>query len=816
MILKFCFMNEYTEFEEDNEKPADTVGTLMKYASYWKWFVGSVFLCFIIALVYLKFTLPEYEATTSILIKDDEKGGGSEMSAFKQMGLFTQKNNVDNELEVLNTITLVEQVVRELGVYGNYTEIGSLPLVRNIAEGMGMDKFGTYKAKILYGSKSPILVRLPDSVLDTLSYDISFKILVQPSGVYEFMGTHLDKKFNVKASISDNNVKLPFGEVYLTRGKFRPRKNMLIDVVLQNPLIKAEGIMGQMKMELTSKTTSVVDISLVALNVEQGLDILNKLIEVYNRVDLNDQTAMANKTAQFIDDRLMTLSGELGAVETRVENYKQNQGLTDISSESNMFIQQTGDFAQRRLEVETQLAIVSDIDDYMHRKENVYQLIPASSGITSPGLSELINNYNKFILQRNRLSRIASSSNQAMIDLTNQIESMFSTVQSSVRNEKNNLKIAQRDLSSRNNETAARIRAIPRQEREYTEIKRQQGVKEALFLFLLQKKEEKYLKMSVVEPVAKIIDKVRSNGEPISPKSKMVLLFSLIIGLIIPISGIKIRDLLRYQVSSKEELEELSVVPVLGEIPKTEQDGKAIIKENSTDSFTELVRLLRTNLLFVLGTSDKKVINIVSSVSGEGKTFVSINLAMSLALLDKKVLIIGLDMRKPKLGGYLNIDDKTGLTLYLSGQLDQDQLIKPSGIHPNLSVIVSGPIPPNPNELLAKPSLDKLIEEYRKQFDYIFIDAAPILVVSDSFSLNRFADINLYVVRADYTHKKNIEDATFLYKHKKLNEMYFVLNDVDYKKHTYRYGYGKKHGYGYGYEDEKGKEKGSGSKKVNK
>ena len=809
-------MNEYTEFEEDNEKPADTVGTLMKYISYWKWFIASMVLCFIIALVYLKFTLPEYEISTSILIKDDEKGGGSEMGAFKQMGLFTQKNNVDNELEVLNTITLVELVVRELGIYANYTKIGSLPLIRNLATSMGMSKFGTYKEKILYGTKCPVLVRLPDSVLDTLSYGINMEILVHPSGIYEFSGTHNDKKYNVKASISDDKVMLPFGVVYLTRGKFRPASDMLIEVEIQNPMIKAEGVMGQLKMELTSKTTSVVDISLVSLNVEQGRDFLNKLIEVYNREDLNDQNAMANKTAQFIDDRLMKLTSELGDVESRVENYKQNQGLTDISSESSMFIQQTGDFAQKRLEVETQLAIVSDIDDYMHRKENLYQLIPASSGITSSGLSELINNYNKFILQRNRLSRIASSSNQAMIDLTNQIESMFSTVQSSVRNEKNNLKIAQRDLSSRNNETAARIRAIPRQEREYTEIKRQQGVKEALFLFLLQKKEEKYLKMSVVEPVAKIIDKVRSNGEPISPKSKMILFFSLIIGLIIPISGIKVRDLLRYQVSSKDELEELSIVPVLGEVPKTELDGKAIINENSTDSFTELVRLLRTNLLFVLGTSDKKVINIVSSVSGEGKTFVSINLAMSLALLDKKVLIIGLDLRKPKLAGYLNIDDKSGLTLYLSGQLEKDQLIKPSGIHPNLSVIVSGPIPPNPNELLAKPALDKLIEEYRKQFDFIFIDAAPILVVSDSFSLNRFADINLYVVRADYTHKKNIEDATFLHKHKKLNEMYFVLNDVDYKRHTYRYGYDKKHGYGYGYEDEKGKEKESSSKKVNK
>ena len=389
-----------------------------------------------------------------------------------------------------------------------------------------------------------------------------------------------------------------------------------------------------------------------------------------------------------------------------------------------------------------------------------------------------------------------------MIDLTSQIESLFGTLQASVRNEKNNLQIAQKDLLSKNTENAAHIRAIPRQEREYTEIKRQQGVKEGLFLFLLQKKEEKFLNMSVVEPIAKLIDNVHGSGGPVSPKKSLILLLSFVAGLIIPIIGIKIRDLLRYQIETKEELEELSIVPVLGEIPKTEQTEKVLIKENNTDSFTELVRLLRTNLLFVLESSDKKVINIVSSLSGEGKTFVTINLAMSLALLDKKVLIIGLDLRKPKLAEYLNIDNDSGITLYLTGHLSKDQLVRPSGLHPNLSVITAGPIPPNPNELLAKPALDKLITEIRDQFDYIVIDTAPMGVVSDSFTLNRLADVNLYVVRADFTPKRNIEDATNLHIDKKLKNMYFILNASDRDKNIYRYGYGKRHVTEYGYGNE--------------
>jgi len=810
-------MNKYPDSEEELERPIDFLGTFIKYFSYWKWFALSLIIFLTIGYTYLKFALPSYEVNTAILLKDDQKGGGTaEINAFKEMGLFTQKNNVDNELEVLNKSILVQQVVRELGIYATYTQIGTLKFLSVIGINPRNIDFASYDEKILYGAECPILVSMPDTVLNNMTGVYAFEILIHPYGEYEFSGVYNDQKYLVKASISDHQVTLPFGKINIVRGKYKPTEDMVVGVVLQNPMSMAGQLLTQMKMELTSKTTSVVNISFSSPNVKLGKDFLNKLIEVYNREDLKDQMAMANKTANFIDERLISITKDLGNVESQVENYKQDQGITDIKSQTDMFIKQTGDFSQKRMDVETQLAIVSDIDSYIHRKENRYQPLPANTGIRSEGLNELINNYNKLLLQQNRLSRIASSSNQAMIDLTNQIESLFSTVQSSVRNEKNNLQIAQRDLMSKNNENAAHIRAIPRQEREYTEIKRQQSIKEALFLFLLQKKEEKYLNGAVVEPIAKLIDNVGSTGSPVSPKKPMIMLFFFVIGLIIPIIGIKIRDLMRYQIESKEELEEISNVPVLGEIIKTDQAGHVIIQENNTDSFTELFRLLRTNLLFVMDSSDKQVINMVSSVSGEGKTFVTINLAMSLALLDKKVLIIGLDIRKPKLADYLQLNNDTGITMYLSGHLSKDKLIRPSGIHPNLSVITSGPIPPNPNELLAKPSLDKLIAEYREQFDYIVIDTAPIGVVSDSFSLNRFADLNLYVVRADFTPKKNIADATDLFKHNKLKNLYFVLNAADHSKKIYRQGYGKKYGYGYGFSKKHGNTYGYGNESETK
>lgn len=774
-------MTEYYDSEEEIEQPVDLLALLFKYLSYWKWFVASIAICLLLAIVYLKTTTNIYEVSTTVLLKDDQKGGGkSELSALKDMGLFDVKNNVDNELEVLKTATLTEQVVRELGLYAQYTNVG------------------TFKNESLYGRSCPIRITLSDDVLDSVNTGYEFEVLVRTNGKYLFTGNYDNVAYSVQANSTDSMVRLPFGTIGIAKGAFKPAEDMTVGVKLLNPGVVAESMLANTSMELTSKTTTVVNVVLTTSNILMGKDFLNKLIEVYNREDMKDQNLVATNTAAFIDERLLALTKELGIVETEVENYKQNQGLTDITSEAQMFIGQTGEFAQKRLEVETQLAIVTDIDNYMHRKENYCQLLPASTGVKSENLNSLITDYNTLVLQRKRLARTASATNKAMIEMDEQIESMFSTLLSSIRNEKRSWQIAQKDLLAKDGLNNVRIKAIPRQEREYTVIKRQQSIKEALFVFLLQKKEENSLTMSVVVPKGKIIDKTRSNGIPVSPKKMVVLLMSFLLGLIIPVVTIAIRDMLRYHIDTKEELEKLSEVPVLGEIPSSADAGNVIVKANSTDSFTEMVRFLRSNLLFVMNTPDKKVINVESSVSGEGKTFVSINLAMSLALLNKKVLVIGLDIRKPKLGQYLGIELETGITLYLSGHMGKEQLVRPSGIHPNLSVITAGPVPPNPNELLTTPLLDELINELRTQFDYIVIDTTPIGIVSDSFAINRFADVSLYVVRAGYTPKHCIEEATILFKREKIRNMYFVLNDTDIHKKAYRYGYGKKYGYGYG------------------
>lgn len=775
------------EFKLLSEKSFDFIGLFIKYLSFWKWFVISLIICTAIAVIYVKFSLPVYKIETSVLFQDSQKGSGSSTTpAFDGMGLITQTSNVENEMEMLGSSLIADKVVRELENYTSYTQLGSF---LNIIK---------YKKEILYGNQSPIHVTLSDAMLDQIGEKpIVFEVLLRPNGIYEFSGKHLDKSYTIKSSLADSDaIMFPFGEVHAVKTGFTPKEEMLLEVVIQPPLNVADQFINSLEMEVTSKTSSVVTLSLNSRNALEGKEFMEHLVEVYNREMLSEQLNLADKTSQIIDTHLSQLSDELSTVDSQAEDYKQSQGITDIANQSHLYNVQTSGIEQRKMDIETQLAIVSDLFNFVQNQDPSDQLLPANSGISSESLNSMISSYNNLVMEKTKLSRVASSSNQAMIDLSNQIESMYRSVRSSLQNERNNLQIALRDLSGQLNVDRARLRAVPRQQRVYSDITRQQGVKESLFLFLLQKKEEKYMNMATAEPNAKLIDYVRILGI-VTPNKILSFLIAVALGLLVPIIIIRIKELMRYQIGHKQELAEISNVPLLGEIPKILETSKMVIKEDDNDGFTEMVRLLRTNLLFVIDSVDKKVINMVSSISGEGKTFVAINLATSLSLLDKKVLIIELDIRKPKFGLYFDVPDKGGMTMFLSGHQTADKLIKPSGIHPNLFMINAGPIAPNPNELLAKPSLDELIKDLRKQFDFIIIDTAPVGLVSDSLILNRIADINLYIVRADYTPKRNIEDATTIYNEEKLKNMYFILNSVDFSKRNYRYGYGKRYGYGY-------------------
>ena len=750
---------------------------IFKYFHYWKWFVISIVICLAIAVFYLKISSPVYEVKAKILL---ENTVDNNVNSLQDLGLFNMKNNAENELEVLKTAYLMEKVVRKLGLYVQYFEIGN------------------FSNTELYGVSCPISIRLPETTLDTLRGRIEFEVEVQSDSTYLFIGNYKDHDYRIRAMASDSLVVLPFGPIYFNHGISNSNQVMRVGVKLNNPPRMADVYSGNMDVSLTSKTTTAVTLKFRTTHLKKGIDLVNTYLETYKEEDIKDRYMMATNTSAYLDNLLSSLGDELVDVEKQVESFKQREGITNISSEAQLFIQRIGQYDQKQLEVGTQLGIIKDLESYINKNENRFQLLPSGIGIENASLNGLISEYNNLLLERKRLSRTATENNQIMIDLTDRIDALFRTVQSSVSNEKRNLMISQQDLALKDHENATRIRAIPRQEREISNLLRQQNIKSQLYLFLLQKRDENYLSKASVAPKFKIISNPRSNGIPVAPKKEVIYVMAFVFGLFLPVFGISIRDLFHNTVENRDELKQISSIPILGEIPKSVLTNNLFIRENSDDGFTEMYRLLRTNLMFVLDDPWKKVINIVSSIKGEGKTSIAINLALSLAFLDKKVLILCLDVRRPMIDKILGIDNKIGITQYLSGQIDQTKLIRPSGIHPNLWVITSGPIPPNPNELLAKSALDDLIKQSREKFDYIVIDTPPLGAVSDGLILNRFADVNLYVVRAEYTRRNDILDANEIFNDQKLNNVYVVLNATNMQKYyAYRYGHCRKQGYGY-------------------
>jgi tyrosine-protein kinase Etk/Wzc len=768
---------ENYEKQYNNEEEINLQEWLLRFVRQWKWFVLSVVLLLAASLIYLRYAPKIYEVNAALLLKDEKRGGGSELMALQELNIFEAKNNVDNEIEILKTANLMEKVVREMDIYFEYYMSGRV------------------RTSEVYGKDVPLRFWLPSGQTDSVPA-ARFKVIYGERGALEFKGEYADEDFLVQSSIREKQVDLPFGSLLMEAGASEPGTE--VEVKLRKPLAVARDILSDLEISLSSKTTTVVNLKLRTVHPRKGVEILEHFVEAYNRDNMEDQNLVAQNTALFLDERLDSITIELARVEQQVERYKQSQELTDISSEAQLFLQQSSQNEAKRLELETQLSIVQDLQSYLEQSDNADKLLPAL-GLQSQGLNNLINEYNTLLLQQLRLRTTASEDNKALIDLNRQLSALASNVKASLGREKRNLDILLANVEQQARLYSSKITSIPRQEREFMEIQRQQAVKAELYLFLLQKKEENALSMILVIPKAKVIDRPRSTSGPVAPRRNIIFVIALLLGLGLPVMIIVLREYFKFYIENKAELEKLSQVPVLGEIPRSQETGNIVLHQHSTNTLAEMFRLLRSNLLFVLGKDHKKVILISSSVGGEGKTFMSINLGLSLAFLNKKVLIMGLDVRKPKLAEYLGLDTKSGISLYLSGHSDRASLLKPSGVHPLLDVVAAGPIPPNPNELLASKELDELIEQYRQDYDYIILDSAPVGAVSDAYQLNRFADACLYVVRAEYTPKQSISEAEDIYKQKKLNNMYFLLNGSDIKKAGYRYGYSKKYGYGYGY-----------------
>ena len=583
-----------------------------------------------------------------------------------------------------------------------------------------------------------------------------------------------------------------------------------IKAIINHPLRVARWYCTNMIIEPTSKTTSVAVISLKNSSLRRGQDFINKLLEMYNINTNNDKNEIAQKTAEFIDERIGIISRELGSTEESLEAFKRNAGITDLMSEAQIALTGNAEYEKKRVENQTQINLVEDLRKYM--KKNEYEVLPSNIGLRDVGLVTQIERYNEMLVERKRLLRTSTENNPAIINLDTSIRAMATNVEVTLERTLQGLFITKADLDREANRYLRRISDAPGQERQYVSIARQQEIKAGLYLMLLQKREENAITLAATANNAKIIDDAIADEIPVSPKGKMIYLIALVLGVGIPVGVIYLINLTKFRIEGRSDVEKLTSLPIVGDIPLTdEKQGAIAVFENQNNLMSETFRNIRTNLQFML-ENDKKVILVTSTVSGEGKSFISANLAISLSLLGKKVVIVGLDIRKPGLNKVFNIPRKEiGITQYLANpENNLMDLVQLSDVSKNLYILPGGTVPPNPTELLARDGLDKAIETLKKNFDYVILDTAPVGMVTDTLLIGRVADLSVYVCRADYTHKNEYTLINELAEKDKLPNLCTVINGLDLKRRKYGYyygygkygkyyGYGKRYGYGYGY-----------------
>ena len=794
----------YDDILEEKEEQADIKAILFKYIIRWPWFIASIIICIACAWIYLKQSTPIYNITASVIIKDEKKGGtmGNEFSGLEDLGLLNPSKNIDNEIEILQSKSLIKDVVNELGLYINY---------------WGNKGF---KTTDLYGA-SPILVHYSFKDAETLNAPIQLTINYQKNGnlnvnMITDKGNDNEKKINKTFTEFPAVLSSEKGVITFIENQQVPIvEDVNLDITISHPLAIAKGYRSALSIEPTSKTTSVATISIKNTNKKRGEDFINKLVEMYNRDANDDKNEVAQNTAHFIDERISVINQELGTTEQELENFKRESGLTDLSSDAQLAVAEKSAYEKLCVENGTQLNLIQYLSDYLKKPENANTTLPVNVGLNDKSLTEQISQYNALILERNRLRRTSSDSNPVIRRLDSNIDDMHASLLTTINSVYKGLLITKADLDRQAGKYAGQISNAPAQERRFVSIQRQQEIKAGLYLMLLQKREENNIALAATANNAKIIDDALADDVPISPNKKIIYLAALVLGFGIPVAIIYILSLLSYRIEGHSDVERLTRVPVIGDVPLNDSDEKYAIavRENDNDIMAETFRSLRTNLLFMLGDPDKKVILVTSTTSGEGKTFIASNLAVSLALLGKKVVIVGLDIRKPGLNKVFHISHKErGITQYLVAPQSTDlrSMIQSSDLSANLNILPGGTIPPNPTELLARKSLDDAIELLKKDYDYIVLDTAPIGMVTDTQLIARVADISVYVCRADYTHKNDYQLINELYANKRLPGLCTVINGLDMKKKKYGYyygygkygryyGYGKKYGYGYGY-----------------
>lgn len=801
--------NIYSDFYQEEGKRVDYKAIFFEYLLYWPVIVG-VLVCFIVgAYIYLRYCEPVYSVSSTVLIKqaDHSKSGSSAFaSSIQDFGSFSVANDFENELEILQSYTLIKKVVTTLGLYIDYAEDG----------GFGYDP-------VMYQT-SPIQVWMAPEEADRLPSALQIQMECLPQGkvnaaLHYQIGKEtcsLEKSFDKLPAVFIT----PVGTLNLSwrTDSVSKRLNppLSLSATIESPSVAADKYKMHLTAEPVGDFTSIVKLTCEDVSVRRGVDFLRMLVTQYNNEANEDKNQVATRTAQFIDERIRIINAELGSTESELAEYKQRAGLTDLSADAQLALQESSEYDKQRAENTNQLRLIAFLRSYIDDPKNRYEVIPANVGLADGALVNVIAQYNELLVERKRLLRSSNENNPMLINLDASIAVTRNTVLTTVENVEKGLQITRNSLDLQAGKYQSRINRAPQQERELISITRQQEIKANLYLMLLQKREENAITLAATANNGRIIEEPRRRGL-VAPNTLNIYFVALVLGLFFPIMGIYLVRLLRFKIESRVDVERITNVSVIGDVPLVDnvKTDSVVIKENENGLMEEVFRNVRTNIQYML-QEGQKVILFTSTVQGEGKSFNAANLAVSFAFMDRRTVVVGMDIRKPKLNHIFGLSGKLpGMTQFLASPSSVDllSLCQPTAVSPNLYVLPSGAVPPNPTELVVRKSLEQAIDLLKQHFDYVILDTAPIGMVTDTRLIARVADLSVYVCRAGYTHKNDFELINELEQEKKLPNLCVLINGIDMSKrkngyyYSYgkygKYGYGKKYGYGYGYGNEK-------------
>lgn len=763
----------------DNKKQQtefiDVRGTLLLWWSKWYWFAISAFVCLSLAFIYATVKKPVYLVKSNILIAQDDSNIMSGMGGFGQ--LFGTSGYVDDEVFVVSSHTVLRDVVKDL-------KLNKSCVVKE----------GLLKSRE-YFKKYPVDIVTDTYIADTLSVSLKFNLKVDEDGV-----ASVEVKDSQKDVVADlENQKFPitvetkYGVFTIKKtADYKEGESLKAKLYFSGYDDAAESLKEDLDIYIASKKSNVIQIEMETTDVDKAKLILNDIVKYYNVRGVEQRSEQSRLTLDFLDSRIQLIAQDLTDSEADVEGYKKNQGIVDVATEATYQTTKKGKFEGELVQAEIDLNIMQMTKEFLADSKNKYELIPTT--VSDETVKAGITNYNELVLSRMNLVRTAKEGNIALSKMNDRIDALRANINTSL-----DRAIAQQnkvisDMRLQLGVTDSRLGNIPTQERQYRDIKRKQTIKEQLYLFLMQRREDTALMIANTTPKGVIVDKAFSLSEPVTMKKRMILLLAFVFSLILPPLILVIKKVLRNKFDTKDELKKLTDIPVIGEICKDNTGDNIVVKQGSVSTVAELFRAVRSNLQqFFLSGEDDKVVLMTSTVSGEGKSFVSVNLAQTLAITnnDLKVLLVGMDIRKPRIAEYLSISSSKGLTDYVARTgMNLDDVIQknPNGLA--FDVITSGPIPPNPAELLLSQRVDDMFAELRKRYDYIVVDTAPVGLVSDTLTLSRIGDATIYVCRANYTTKTDIQYANSIYEEGRLKKMSIILNDTIVRK-GYGYGYGE-------------------------